>query len=72
MSIFAKRGVSRKGLSLLAPLAFLTLAACATPFRADVQRFVALPDTTLRWLPMIPNCPADSSSGNMQRWSNSG
>lgn len=33
-------------ISLLAPLALLTLSACATPFRADVQRFVALPDTT--------------------------
>lgn len=46
MSNFVKHGLNRKGLSLLAPLAVLTLAACATPFRADVQRFVALPDTT--------------------------
>jgi hypothetical protein len=46
MTIFAKSGLTRKGFSLLAPLALLTLAACATPFRADVQRFVALPNTT--------------------------
>lgn len=46
MSIFAKGSVTWKGLSLVAPLAVLTLVACATPFRADVQRFVALPDTT--------------------------
>jgi hypothetical protein len=46
MNIPAKYGFNRKGLSLLAPLAVLTLGACATPFRADVQRFVALPDTT--------------------------
>ncbi len=46
MSIFAKFGGARKRLSLLAPFAVLTLAACATPFRADVQRFEALPDTT--------------------------
>ncbi len=46
MTLFAKNGFARKGLSLLAPLAVLTLGACATPFRADVQRFVALPDTT--------------------------
>ncbi len=30
-------------LTLLAPLAVLALGACATPFRADVQRFQALP-----------------------------
>ncbi|WP_417621094.1 DUF4136 domain-containing protein [Parasphingorhabdus sp.] len=46
MTVFAKLGFNRKGLSLIAPLAVLTLGACATPFRADVQRFVALPDTT--------------------------
>ncbi|WP_417595291.1 DUF4136 domain-containing protein [Parasphingorhabdus sp.] len=46
MTIFAKSGFARKGLTLVAPLALLTLAACATPFRADVQRFVALPNTT--------------------------
>ncbi|MEH6789975.1 DUF4136 domain-containing protein [Parasphingorhabdus sp.] len=46
MTVFAKRKFNRKGLALFAPLAVLTLAACATPFRADVQRFVALPDTT--------------------------
>jgi len=57
MSIFAKRGVSRKGLSLLAPLAFLTLAACATPFRADVQRFVALPDTTGQSFAVVADDP---------------
>tara|TARA_R110001592_G_scaffold202854_1_gene452499 strand:+ start:195 stop:854 length:660 start_codon:yes stop_codon:yes gene_type:complete len=46
MTILATQVFNRKGLSLFAPLAFLSLAACATPFRADVQRFVALPDTT--------------------------
>lgn len=46
MTISAKYGFNRKGLSVFAPLALLTLGACATPFRADVQRFVALPDTT--------------------------
>lgn len=46
MTIFAKQVFNRNGLSLFAPLALLSLAACATPFRADVQRFVALPDTT--------------------------
>jgi len=33
-------------LAIFAPVALLALSACATPFRADVQRFVALPDTT--------------------------
>lgn len=33
-------------LALFAPVALLALSACATPFRADVQRFAALPDTT--------------------------
>ena len=33
-------------LALFAPVALLALSACATPFRADVQRFVALPNTT--------------------------
>lgn len=46
MSKFSKHVISRRRLSLLAPVALLSLAACATPFRADVQRFVALPDTT--------------------------
>lgn len=46
MTIFTKQGFNRRGLALLAPLAVLSLGACATPFRADVQRFVALPDTT--------------------------
>lgn len=30
-------------LTMIAPLAFLALGACAAPFRADVQRFEALP-----------------------------
>lgn len=30
-------------LTIFAPLAFLALGACASPFRADVQRFEALP-----------------------------
>ncbi len=36
----------RSRLAFFAPVALLALSACATPFRADVQRFVALPDTT--------------------------
>ena len=46
MTNFAKQVSNLKRVSLLAPLALLALSACATPFRADVQRFVALPDTT--------------------------
>lgn len=46
MTIFAKHSFNRRGLLLLAPIAVLALGACATPFRADVQRFTALPDTT--------------------------
>jgi hypothetical protein len=57
MSVFAKLGVTRKGLSLFAPLAVLTLAACATPFRADVQRFVALPDTTGQSFAVVADDP---------------
>ncbi|GAB5488944.1 MAG: hypothetical protein Pars2KO_25140 [Parasphingorhabdus sp.] len=33
-------------LALFAPIGLLALSACATPFRADVQRFVALPNIT--------------------------
>lgn len=36
----------KKRLAIFAPVALLSLSACATPFRADVQRFAALPDTT--------------------------
>ena len=57
MSIFAKHGVTRKGLALFAPLAVLSLAACATPFRADVQRFVALPDTTGQTFAVVASDP---------------
>jgi len=35
----------RSRLALFAPVALLALSACATPFRADVQRFAALPET---------------------------
>lgn len=38
--------ISRRGLVALASFSLLALSACATPFRADVQRFVALPETT--------------------------
>ncbi|VWX61155.1 DUF4136 domain-containing protein [Sphingorhabdus sp. 109] len=46
MTNFTKHVCNRRRFSMLAPVALLSLAACATPFRADVQRFVALPDTT--------------------------
>ena len=46
MTFSPKFSFNHKRLSLLAPLALLALGACATPFRADVQRFEALPDTT--------------------------
>ncbi|MEP2987589.1 MAG: DUF4136 domain-containing protein [Parasphingorhabdus sp.] len=36
----------KRRLALFAPIGLLALSACATPFRADVQRFAALPDTT--------------------------
>ncbi|VAV94975.1 hypothetical protein MNBD_ALPHA04-1276 [hydrothermal vent metagenome] len=46
MTGFENLKANRLGLKLVAPLAMLSLAACATPFRADVQRFEALPETT--------------------------
>jgi hypothetical protein len=33
----------RKAVSILAPALLLTLAACATPFKADVSRFQQMP-----------------------------
>lgn len=39
------RNMKARRSMLLAPFAVLALSACATPFRADVQRFEALPDT---------------------------
>ena len=57
MSKFAKLSASRTAFSLFAPLAVLTLAACATPFRADVQRFVALPDTTGQSFAVVADDP---------------
>ena len=57
MRIFARPSATRKALSLFAPLAVLTLAACATPFRADVQRFVALPDTTGQSFAVVADDP---------------
>lgn len=35
--------MKRKAVSLLAPALLLTLAACATPFKADVSRFQQMP-----------------------------
>ena len=35
----------RTRLAVFVPVALLALGACATPFRADVQRFEALPET---------------------------
>ncbi len=44
-------------LKFLAPIALLALSACATPFRADVQRFVALPDTTGQSFAVVASNP---------------
>ncbi|MEO9634204.1 MAG: DUF4136 domain-containing protein [Parasphingorhabdus sp.] len=62
MANLVKQNPGRKGLLLLAPLALLTLSACATPFRADVQRFVALPDTTGQSFAVVAADP-DMSGG---------
>ncbi len=35
--------MKRKAISILAPALMLTLAACATPFKADVSRFQQMP-----------------------------
>lgn len=35
--------ISRKMLALAAPVALLALSGCATPFKADVQRYQAMP-----------------------------
>lgn len=45
-------------LAVLAPLALLTLSACATPFRADVQRFEALPETQGQSFAVVAADPA--------------
>ena len=50
------KGTQRRTL-LLAPIAVLALSACATPFRADVQRFVALPDTTGQSFTVVASDP---------------
>ena len=47
----------RLKLSLIAPLAVLALSACATPFRAEVQRFAALPDTTGQTFAVVAGDP---------------
>lgn len=49
-------------LALFAPIALLALSACATPFRADVQRFDALPDTTGQSFAVVASNP-DLSGG---------
>ncbi|MEW4467366.1 DUF4136 domain-containing protein [Parasphingorhabdus sp. JC815] len=43
MTLSPLKGQKSLKLTILAPLAFLALGACASPFRADVQRFEALP-----------------------------
>jgi hypothetical protein len=42
----------------LAPIALLTLGACATPFRAEVSRFEALPDTVGQSFIVVADDPA--------------
>lgn len=44
-------------LKVLVPFAFLALGACATPFRADVQRFEALPDTQGQTFAVVASDP---------------
>jgi len=46
MTGFETKNAKHVRLTALAPLAVLALGACATPFRADVQRFEALPAIT--------------------------
>jgi Domain of unknown function (DUF4136) len=43
MTVCKSKITKRMKFTIFAPVAFLALAACATPFRADVQRFEALP-----------------------------
>jgi len=49
-------------LKYVIPLAFLALGACATPFRADVQRFDALPATQGQSFAVVASDP-DLSGG---------
>ena len=44
-------------LRIFAPVALLALGACATPFRADVQRFEALPATTGQSFAVVASDP---------------
>lgn len=52
----------RTRLAVFAPVALLALSACATPFRADVQRFAALPDSSGQSFAVVAADP-DLSSG---------
>ena len=52
----------KKRLAVFAPVALLALGACTTPFRADVQRFAALPDTTGQSFTVVASDP-DLSGG---------
>ncbi|QJB69440.1 DUF4136 domain-containing protein [Parasphingorhabdus halotolerans] len=53
----SSKTISRRGLMALAPFSLLALSACATPFRADVQRFVALPETTGQSFAVVASDP---------------
>ncbi|MFN2259108.1 MAG: DUF4136 domain-containing protein [Parasphingopyxis sp.] len=50
----------RKGLSIAAVGALLTIAACTTPFRADVARFQAMPAPTGESFYIAPADPGDA------------
>ena len=47
----------RSRLAVFAPVALLALSACATPFRADVQRFEALPETSGQSFAVVASDP---------------
>jgi len=54
------KNTMRMRLIILTPLAFLALGACATPFRADVQRFGNLPVTTGQTFAVVASDPEQS------------
>jgi len=62
MTGFETKNAKHVRLTVLAPIAVLALSACATPFRADVQRFEALPATTGQSFVVVASNP-DLSGG---------
>jgi hypothetical protein len=55
-------------LTVAAPLALLSLGACATPFRADVARFQALPPAQGQSFAIAPADPANQGSLEFQSY----